>query len=294
MDEINKALVIAAGLGARFLPASKAIPKVMFPVVDKPIIQIVVEEAVKGGIGEVIFIVSSYNQEIIKNHFSELSYLNSKLKETGKERELEEIKRIGGMAKFSYVQQQPGRMGTGITILSAEKELGGEPFVMMFSDDFILATPPFVSQLKEKYGKYHSCILGCMSPTNADAGVRFGFVVGEKVDETTIRVREIIEKPGVGKEPSDMAVGSAMILTPNIIGYLKTAEKSLPEGRELYYVDGIKAMIEEGLPVYAMKAKNSRYFDTGDKLGYIKAQVEMGLENEKVSKDLKSFLESLV
>lgn len=289
-QKVNKAVILAAGFGTRFLPASKAVPKIMFPVIDKPIIQFVAEEAVEAGIKEVIFVLSPFTQEI-KRHFEPFEELNKVLSESGKEDCLSELKRIEQMAKFSYILQKEGpRRGTGVAILSAKELVGNEPFLLLFADEFYKANPGRVTQLLDVYNEYGGTVLGCIRTNRPEDGARFGFAVGEEVGEGVIKVKDVIEKPGVGKAPSDLATMSGQIFTPDVFSYLEKADKGITEGRELYYIDGIKGQLADAKGVYAVEYQNYRFFDTGDRYGYLKSLVELGMENPQFGEDFKSWL----
>jgi len=289
MKEVKKAVILAAGFGTRFLPASKAIPKVMFPVIDKPIIQIIVEEVVKAGIVDITFVVSPVFPEI-RRHFEPFSDLNRLLVKFGKEKELAELRRIEKMANFSFCFQKPGRYGIGRAILSARKLIGNQPFLMLFSDEFYLADPPWIVQLAKAYKELQGSILGCI---RSDAGDRYGFVVGDNTDERIVKVRDLIEKPGIGKTPSNLASMSGMIFEPEIFDCLVEADKELEPGRELYQTDGIKKMLQKGRPFYALEYQNYRYFDTGDRFGYLKSLVELGLRSEEMGEKFREYLKGL-
>lgn len=291
--QIKKAVILAAGFGTRFLPASKAVPKVMFPVIDKPIIQLVVEDVVAAGITDIVIVISRFTQEI-KRHFEPFTELNEVLEKSGKQKELEELKRIESMAKFTFVEQRPGRIGNGVAILSAKEAIGNEPFILSWSDEFFIANPSRVTQLINTYNKYGGMINGCMRFTDPVYGGRFGFYVGDRVDETTIKVTEVEEKPGVGKAPSEFGSVSGAIIQPEIFDYLEKADKELDPKVELYYnTYGLIPMLKDGYPLYAVEYTNCRYFDTGDRLGYLKSMVELGMEYPSFGGEFKSWLKNL-
>lgn len=290
---VKKAVILAAGFGTRFLPASKAVAKVMFPVIDKPIIQYVVEELVKAGISDIHFVLSFFTQDI-KEHFQSFPALNELLAKSGKEDKIKELEKIEQMANFSFGLQPRGRHGAGIAILSARDFVGDEPFLMMFADEFYWADPPWITQLIEAYNQYPGIILGCIRTENPQDGARYGFAVGEKVNDRMTKLTDLIEKPGVGKAPSDLASMSGMVFVPEIFRYFEEADKELPPEKELYQTYGIKKMIENGQPVYGVEYQNYRYFDTGDKLGYLKTTVELGLESPEIGEKLREYLKSLI
>ncbi|MGI5826515.1 MAG: UTP--glucose-1-phosphate uridylyltransferase [Patescibacteria group bacterium] len=290
---VTKAVILAAGFGTRFLPASKAVAKVMFPVIDKPIIQYVVEELVKAGINDIHFVLSPFTQDI-KEHFSPFEALNELLAKSGKEDKIEELKKIENMANFSFGLQPRGRHGAGIAILSAREFVGNAPFLLMFADEFYLADPPWITQLIDAYNEFGGTILGCIRTSKPEDGARYGFAVGEKVSDKVVKVTDLIEKPGVGKAPSDLASMSGMVFVPEIFEEFEKADRELPLETELYQTYGIKALIEKGSPVYGVEYQNYRYFDTGDKLGYLKTMVELGLENKEFGDKFREYLQNLL
>jgi UTP--glucose-1-phosphate uridylyltransferase len=291
--KVKKAVIVAAGFGTRFLPASKAIPKVMFPVIDKPIIQYVVEDLVTSGLSDITFVLSPFTQDI-KEYFEPFPELNEVLTQSGKEKEVEELRKIESLADFHYVLQKPGPIGTGMAILSARETVGKEPFFVSWADEFYLGNPPRAKQSIEAYEKFGGMVIGCARTTDPKDGGRFGFVVGDEVDKNVVRVREMVEKPGEGKAPSELATMSGHILLPEVFGYLEEALKGLPPGKELYAnVHGMGRMLADGYPVYGVEFEGCRYFDTGSKLGYLKALVELGLESEELGDKFRQYLQNL-
>lgn len=291
---MTKAVIVAAGFGTRFLPASKAVPKVMFPVIDKPIIQLVVEDIVEAGIKDIVIVISTFTEEI-KKHFEVFPELNELLKKGGKQKELEELRKIESMANFTFVFQKPGRIGNGVALLSAKEAIGNEPFVLSWADEFFIANPSRVTQLVKAYEKYGGMINSYIRCTDPIYGGRWGFYVGDRVDDATIKVKDLIEKPGVGKAPSEFASVSGAILQPEIFAYLEKADKELDPKVELYYnTYGLIPMLKEGYPLYAVEYRNCRFFDTGDKLGYLKALVELGLEHPRFGEEFKRWISQKV
>lgn len=283
--QVKKAVILAAGFGTRFLPASKAVPKVMFPVIDKPIIQVIVEEVVKAGIVDITFVLSPFTQTI-RQHFTKFPSLNELLQKFGKQKELEELAGIENQAKFSFCLQKQGeRYGAGVAILSAKDLIGNQPFVLLFADEFYFADPPWISQLLSAFEKHRGSILGCIRTSKPEDGARYGFVIGERIDEQTIKAADLVEKPGIGKAPSEIASMSGMVFMPEIFDNLEQADKELEQGEELYHTFGIKKMLSKNLPVFAVEYQNYRYFDTGDKLGYLKSLVELGLEHPQFGEE---------
>jgi UTP--glucose-1-phosphate uridylyltransferase len=290
--KVTKAVIPVAGYGTRFLPQTKAMPKEMLPVVDKPIIQIIVEELTKSGITDVI-LVTGWHKRAIEDHFDSHPELEAQLEEAGKMELLEEIKRVSSLANFIYVRQK-GPYGNATPILNSMMATGEEPFIVCWGDEFILSDPPMAKQLIDAYEKYDGIILGAISTDKPEDQKRFGFAKGKVVDEGVIEVEEIIEKPGIGKAPSNLATVAGFLFTPAIKEYLQDAVNRV-EGREPHYIDALTELIRSGKEkVYAMEFKNSKYFDTGSKIGYLKASVDFGLMHEEVKDEFRDYLKSVV
>ncbi len=293
MGKIRKALIPAAGFGTRFLPQTKAMPKEMMPLVDKPIIQRVVEELVDAGI-ETIVVVTGWNKRSIEDHFDNNFELEEKLLAGGKQKELDMVRKISDLAEFVYLRQK-GPQGNATPILNARHIMGNEPFMMFFGDDFIDASPSRARQLIEAYEKYGSTILAAGKAKSEGDYKKYGFVGGDEVERGVIKVSSIVEKPGSSEgSPSDTAVMSGYIFTPDIYEPLERAEKNLAEGEELVYTFGVQDLIDNGIPVHALEIKDAIYRDTGNKLEYLKTVVEYGLMHEDIGEDFKNYLENLV
>lgn len=291
--KITKALIPAAGFGTRFLPQTKAMPKEMMPLVDKPIIQRVVEELVDAGI-ETIVIVTGWNKRSIEDHFDNNFELEEKLLSGGKTDALDMVRKISDLAEFVYIRQK-GPQGNATPILNVKHIMGNDPFMLFFGDDFIDAEPSRAKQLIQAYEKYGSTILAAGKAKSEGDYKKYGFVGGDEVDDGVIRVRSIVEKPGSSSSsPSDIAVMSGYIFTPDIYEPLERAEKTLEEGQELVYTFGVQDLIDQGIPVHAVEIKNAIYRDTGNKLEYLKTIVEYGLKHEDIGDDFKNYLENLV
>jgi len=290
-NKITKAVIVAAGFGTRFLPASKVIPKVMFPVIDKPIIQLVVEEIVESGITDITIVVSRFTKSIIESHFRPFAALNELLISSGKTIIADELKKIENSAKFTFVEQKPGRIGTGMALLSVRELMGEEPFILSWSDEFYKASPTRPAQLMAVYEKYGGPVVGCIRTNDPKCGARFGFVVGETLPDGVIKASQIIEKPGEGKAPSEMATMSGQVITPEIFKYLDKAVKEYSPGKEIYWNEaGLCPMLKDGLPVYALEYKNCCFYNTGDKFGYLKTLVEIGLKSPDFGEKFKEYL----
>lgn len=286
MKKIRKAVVPVAGYGTRFLPASKAMPKEMLPIVDKPVIQYVVEELAEAGIEQIIF-VTSWHKRAIEDHFDRHLELEAKLEKAGKLEQLEKIKKLSSLAQFVYVRQKEAR-GNGDAILTAEKIVGDEPFIVLWGDDFITAEPSRTKQLIEAYNKYETTILGGVRTDNPEDTKRYGFAKGEEVEDGVIKVTDLIEKPGPENPPSNLAIVSGFVFTPDIFRALK--ECDVAEGNELVYVDGVNQLRKEGQDCMAMEIKGGRYYDCGNVTEYLKTNVEMALKREDINGEFSSFI----
>lgn len=290
--KIKKALIPAAGFGTRFLPQTKAMPKEMMPLVDKPIIQRVVEELVDAGI-ETIVIVTGWHKRSIEDHFDNQFELEEKLARAGKEKELELVRKLSDMAEFVYVRQK-GPMGNATPILNARHIMEDEPFMLFWGDDFIDADPSRAKQLIEAYRKYQTMIIGGLKIDTEDGYKKYGFVGGEEVEPGIIKVNKVVEKPGSKERaPSNLASVSGFVITSDIYDHLENAKDNLKEGDELVYLIGIQEAIDAGVPVYAIELKNAVYRDTGNKLEYLKTVVEYGLKHEEIGEDFTAYIQSL-
>ncbi len=295
MKKITKAVIPAAGFGTRFLPQTKAMPKEMLPIVDKPIIQYVVEELVDAGISDII-IVTGYHKRTIEDHFDTPSKdLIENLKMGGEKKKplLDEINNISELANFVYVRQK-GPYGNGTPLLNVRHLIGDEPFIYTWSDDFIFASPSRFKQLIQAYEKYQASCLASIKVNKDEEYDRYGFASGKEVEPGIIDVETLIEKPGKDNAPSDLATVSGFVLTPDIFDYLDTALKNLEKGQELYYNDALKLMIKDNKKVYAVEIKNGKYYDTGNKIDYLKTVVEFALKRPDVNGEFRDFLKSVL
>ncbi len=294
MKKIRKAVIPAAGFGTRFLPQTKAMPKEMLPVVDKPIIQYIVEELVDAGIEDIV-IVTGYHKRTIEDHFDRPSMeLIENLRMGGEKKKhlIEQAEKIADMANFYYVRQK-GPYGNGTPLLNVKHIVGDEPFIYTWSDDFIKASPTRFKQLLEIYNEYGCSVLASIRATKDEDYDRYGFAGGEVLRDGVIDVKKIVEKPGKENAPSDLANVSGFILTPEIFAYIDQAYAKLQEGDELYYNDALKLMLADGKQVLACEIKDGKYYDTGNKLEYLKTMVEFALEHPEVKNDFRTYLKDL-
>lgn len=288
--KIRKVIVPAAGFGTRFLPQTKAIPKEMLPIVDKPVIQYVAEEAVNSGIEDII-IVTGYSKRTIEDHFDTPNAdLINNLKQGKKEAQLEEIQKISEMANFIYIRQK-GPYGNGTPVLSARSIVGSEPFAVMWGDEFIYATPPRLSQMIAAWEKYGGVMISGVRIEDKTHLNRYGIADVEPVEGPVYKIKKIVEKPDPANAPSNLATHGAYILPPEIFGALENLAPG--KGGELWLVDAINILMERGIPVYACEIQNGKYYDTGNKLEYMKTIVEFALTHESVNGDFRAFLKSL-
>ncbi|MEK7581515.1 MAG: UTP--glucose-1-phosphate uridylyltransferase [Patescibacteria group bacterium] len=292
MKKVRKAVIPAAGFGTRFLPATKAMPKEMLPIVDKPIIQYVVEEAIEAGIEQII-LVTGWHKRAIEDHFDKHFELEARLEKDGKMELLEEVRRISELANFVYVRQKEA-LGNGHALLVAKEIVGDEPVVMLWGDDFVAAEPSRTKQMIAAYEKYGTSILSGIRTTDPGDTKKYGYVGGRDVGDGVIEIDQFIEKPGPDKAPSNLAVVSGFLFTPDIFEALERAiPETIDRGNELYYVDGVNNLMKDGKKVHAIEVKNSKYYDCGSKVGYLKTVVDYGLKHEDVREEFSDYLKKL-
>lgn len=290
--KVRKAVIPVAGFGTRFLPATKAMPKEMLPIVDKPIVQYVVEEAVGAGIDQII-LVTGWHKRAIEDHFDSHYELESRLEKDGKTEQLEEIRRISNLANFVYVRQKEP-LGNGHALLVAKEIVGDEPVVMLWGDDFVTAKPSRTRQMIEAYEKYGTSILSGIRTNNPEDTKKYGFAGGREVEPGVLEVSEFVEKPGPGNAPSDLAIVSGFLFTPDIFEALERAiPQTIDKGKELYYVDGVNNLMKDGKKVHAVEIKDAKYYDCGSKVGYLKTVIDHGLAHDDTSGELRQYLRQL-
>ena len=286
--KIRKAVIPAAGYGTRFLPMTKASPKEMLPIIDKPVIQYVVEEAVASGIEDII-IVTGYNKRAIEDHFDHCLELENYLEKTGKIEQLEEIRKIARLANFIYIRQK-GPYGNGTPILNAEPIIGNEPFVVLWGDEFIYATPPRLKQMIDVFDKFKDPVISGVRIKNKKDLAKYGIAKIKPVEDKIFEIEEIVEKPEPDEAPSDLATHGAYILTPDIFDALRNIKPG--KGGEIWLVDGIN-QLRNNHKIYAREIENAKYYDTGNKLEYLKANVDFGLQREDINGEFREYLKGL-
>ncbi|MBI2443313.1 MAG: UTP--glucose-1-phosphate uridylyltransferase [Candidatus Levybacteria bacterium] len=290
MSRIRKVVVPAAGFGTRFLPQTKAMPKEMLPIVDKPVIQYVVEEAAASGIEDVV-IVTGALKRAIEDHFDVLNADLLKNLETGGKHELiEQVQRISELANFIYVRQK-GPYGNGTPVLAAEPIIEKEPFAVLWGDEFIYATPPRLAQMIPVYEKYGGIIISGVRIENRDELVRYGIADVEQVSGNIFKVKAIVEKPEPHLAPSNLATHGAYILPPEIFEALRHLKPG--KDGELWLVDAINMLKDQGVPVYAVEIKEGKYYDTGNKLRYMETVVDMALKHPDINGKFREYLKKL-
>lgn len=287
-NKVKKAIIPVAGFGTRFLPATKAQPKEMLAVVDKPVIQYLVEEAVQSGIEEIIF-VTGRGKRSIEDHFDHSFELEYNLVEKGKQDLLKEIRKISKFAKFSYVRQ-PMPFGDGHAILCAKNLVGeNEPFAVLFGDDLVDSKIPSLKQLMNIFEKYSDPVVALEQVPKKDV-VNYGVVSSVLTEERTHQIKNVVEKPDIKKAPSNLIIIGKYILTPDIFDYLEDLGEG-SQNNEIRVSNALKLMIQKR-PVYGYEFKGKKY-DCGSKLGFLKAQVEFGLKHPEVKKEFRQYLKGL-
>src|SRR4030067_913990 len=280
---ITKAVFPAAGLGTRFLPATKASPKEMLPLVDKPLIQYVVEEAISSGIEEII-IITGRGKRAIEDHFDISFELEDILRQKGKKKLLAEVQKISNMLDICYVRQKEPS-GLGHEILCAKNLVKGEPFAVLLGDDVIDEKVPGLRQMLEVYYTYNAPVIAIQEVDRSQVS-NYGIIKATRVEEGIYRVTDMVEKPSVDDAPSTLAIIGRYILTPDIIELLKKTRPG--SGKEIQLTDALRDLAKTR-PVYAYKFQGKRY-DAGDKLGFLKATVEFALKNEEFGGELRRYL----
>jgi UTP--glucose-1-phosphate uridylyltransferase len=290
---IRKAVIAAAGFGTRFLPQTKAMPKEMLPLVDKPIIQYIVEELVSAGIEDIV-IVTGYHKRSIEDHFDNMSAdLRANLKQGNKLELLEQTKKISDLANFAYIRQK-GPYGNATPVLNAEHLIGSEPFIYTYADDFVVAKPSRFSQLIDIYNQYGSSVLSCIRIDKDEDYDKYGIVAGNELSAGVLKLNTIVEKPGKQNAPSNLASVSGYLLTPDIFASIHKAKDMLEEGQELYIQKAMQIMMDEGKEIIACEIQNGKFYDTGNKLDYLKTVVDFALKHDDLRDEFKKYLEGIV
>lgn len=287
-QSVRKVIIPVAGFGTRFLPATKAMPKEMLPIIDKPVIQYVVEEAVASGITDII-LVTSHAKRAVEDHFDENQLLESWLREQGKMEVLGQIKDITRMANFIYIRQK-GPYGNATPVLNAAHLIGpDEPFAMVFGDDVYTGKVPRIKQMIDVYEKYHDPVVGVVEVPRSEVK-RYGVIDPEsEVEPGVFRCKGVIEKPTPEEAPSCLATNAGFILTPDIFEEIR--QLTPPPGGEYVTLDAVKSLMKKR-SLYACKIQGE-YHDTGSKIGWLRANLAMALEREDLKKEARTMIDGL-
>lgn len=284
---IKKAVIPAAGLGVRFLPATKALPKEMIPIVDKPTIQYIIEEAVKSGI-EDILIITGRDKKSIEDHFDKSTSLENHLRSKGKDDLLKIVEETGSLAEIHYVRQKEPR-GLGHAVYCARRFVGDEPFAVLLGDDIVHSEVPCLKQLMDLYEEVQGSVIGVKEVPPADVS-KYGVLDAEPVKENIYRVRSLVEKPPLEEAPSRLAIMGRYIIEPEIFDILARTKPGA--GGEIQLTDALKELAQQKA-MYGLVFDGKRY-DVGDKLGYLKAMVEFALNRADLAEEFRNYLEDVV
>ncbi|ULM95693.1 UTP--glucose-1-phosphate uridylyltransferase GalU [Peribacillus frigoritolerans] len=287
MKKITKAIIPAAGLGTRFLPATKAMPKEMLPIVDKPTIQYIVEEAVASGIKDII-IVTGKGKRAIEDHFDYAPELEQNLLEKGKVELLNKVQYSSKLANIHYIRQKEPK-GLGHAVWCARKFIGDEPFAVLLGDDIVQSETPCLKQLINQFEETNNSVIGVQTVPKEETN-RYGIIDPSFQDGRLYQVENFVEKPALGTAPSNLAIMGRYILTPEIFSMLDQQEAGA--GGEIQLTDAIQ-QLNQTQQVFAYDFEGKRY-DVGEKLGFVKTTIEFALQNEEIKDDLVEFLEQTV
>ena len=291
MKKITKVVIPAAGFGTRFLPQTKAMPKEMLPIIDQPVIQYVVEEAVNSGIEDIV-IITGYVKRAIEDHFDlPNAELIKNLESSGKTELLKEVQKISEMANFIYLRQK-GPYGNGTPVLAAEPVIEDEPFAVLWGDEFIYSKPPRLSQMIKVHEKFGGVVISGVRIEKKEDLKRYGIADITPVEGNVYKINAIVEKPDANEAPSNLATHGAYIFPPDIFAALKRIKPG--KGGEVWLVDAINLLKEEGIPIFAVEIENGKYYDTGNKLEYMKTVVELGLEHPDINGEFRKFLKEII
>lgn len=285
--KVRKAVIPAAGLGTRFLPATKAQPKEMLPIVDKPTLQYIVEEAIASGIEEIL-IITGRNKKSIEDHFDKSVELELELAQKGKHELLEQVRRISDLVNIHYVRQKEPK-GLGHAVYCARSFIGNEPFAVLLGDDIVYGEPPCLAQLIRQYDEHRATILGVQEIPREDVK-KYGIVAGQMLEDRLCKVTDLVEKPAVADAPSNIAILGRYIITPRIFELLQHARPGA--GGEIQLTDALKdlARLE---PMYAYSFSGRRY-DVGDRLGFLEATIDFALRRADLRGDLLKYLNKVL
>lgn len=285
--KVRKAVIPAAGLGTRFLPATKAQPKEMINIFDKPSIQYIVEEAVAAGIEDILIILGR-NKTSIEDHFDKSYELEDKLKEKRKLKLLKEVENISNLGNIHFIRQKEP-LGLGHAIYCAKAFIGNEPFAVMLGDDIVKSKKPCIKQLIDKYEKHNSTIIGVQEVHKKDVS-KYGILKGQNISERFYKVEDLVEKPSTEEAPSNIAILGRYVISPDIFHILENTKPGA--GNEIQLTDGLKDL-SKIQDVYAYVFEGKRY-DVGNKLGFLEATVEFALNDKNLGNDFKEYLKNVI
>lgn len=288
--KVRKAVIAAAGFGTRFLPQTKAMPKEMLPLVDKPIIQYIVEELVDAGIEDIV-IVTGYHKRSIEDHFDHTSAdLRENLEQGKKFDLLEQTRKISNLANFAYIRQK-GPYGSATPLKNAAHLINDEPFIYTYADDLIASTPNRFKQMIDLYQELNGIILPCVEVNKDSQYDQYGIVAGDPVREGILKMNAMIEKPGKANAPSNFASIGGYLLTPDVFDYLERVDTSTLNNNEFYFTTyGLEPMLKDGKDMYGCILTDSTYYDTGNKLEYVKTVIDFSLERPDMREDILEHL----
>lgn len=285
--KVRKAIIPAAGLGTRFLPATKSQPKEMLPIVDKPTIQYIIEEAIASGIEEIL-IITGRSKRAIEDHFDKSVELELELKNTHKEDLLKLVQDISNLVDIHYVRQKEPR-GLGQAIYCAKTFVGNEPFAVLLGDDVVDSKVPCLKQLIDAYDIYKTTILGVQEVATSEVS-KYGIVANKHIEDRIFKVKDLVEKPSIEKAPSNLAILGRYIITPSIFEILENTKPGA--GDEIQLTDALKELLSHE-PMYAYNFEGRRY-DVGSKLGFLEATVEFALKRDELKDDFRKYLLKLL
>ncbi|TYQ14979.1 UNVERIFIED_CONTAM: UDP-glucose pyrophosphorylase [Acetivibrio alkalicellulosi] len=285
--KVRKAIIPAAGLGTRFLPATKAQPKEMLPIVDKPTIQYIVEEAIKSGIEDII-IISGRSKRAIEDHFDKSYELEQELEKKGNLELLNEVKDISNLADIHYIRQKEAR-GLGHAIYCAKSFIGDEPFAVLLGDDIVDSEVPCLKQMIDIYNEYKTTVLGVQSVPEEDVS-KYGIVSCRQVDNRVYKVKDLVEKPEKSEAPSNIAILGRYIITSQIFEHLENVKPG--KGGEIQLTDALKSLIGQEA-MYAYDFVGKRY-DVGNRIGFLQATVEFALKRDDLKEEFCNYLKTVV
>lgn len=290
--KVRKAVIAAAGMGTRFLPQTKAMPKEMLPIIDKPVIQYVVEELVDAGIEDIVIVTGSQKRSI-EDHFDlPSSDLDRALRngDEAKQQMLSELESIAKLANFIYLRQK-GPQGNATPLLNAEHLIGNEPFIYTWGDEFIKSEPPVFKLMVQTHEEFNCPVVLTLPATNDEDYTRYGFYGGETVREGIVNVQQVVEKPGREAAPSQSFSVGGFLLTPAIFPYIHQLFENYDRSKEVIIQQAYQKFVNEGNQIIAAQIPKGRYYDTGNKLEYLKTVIDFGLQHPKIGPVLRDHLQ---